>query len=152
MIGISLNCNGLGSDCKKKWICDFIKSKRPVFLGIQESKLEVVDLSMIHSLWPFLNVDFGYCVSSGASGGILTLWNTNVFTKEHQIVNPNYLVTVGMWVGVSSKVGLINVYAPQSSSRKEALWVSIEHLVSNPNVIWIIFGDFNVVRSLDERS
>nr|GEX11649.1 hypothetical protein [Tanacetum cinerariifolium] len=152
VIGISLNCNGLGSDCKKKWICDFIKSKRPVFLGIQESKLEVVHLSLIRSIWPFLNVDYGFCVSSGASGGILTLWNTNVFTKEHQIVDPNYLVTVGSWVGASSKVGLINVYAPQSSSRKEALWVSIEHLVSNSNVIWIIFGDFNVVRSLDERS
>ncbi|GKC09663.1 RNA-directed DNA polymerase, eukaryota [Tanacetum coccineum] len=53
--------------------------------------------------------------------------------------------------GVSNKINLINVYAPQASSQKESLWLSIKALISSHNVTWIIFGDFNVVRYQEER-
>ncbi|GKD58970.1 nucleotide-binding alpha-beta plait domain-containing protein, partial [Tanacetum coccineum] len=35
---------------------------------------------------------------------------------------------------------------------KEALWSSIESLLNSVNITWIVFGDFNVVRSQEERS
>lgn len=63
----------------------------------------------------------------------------------------NFLGVVGSWSGVSIKVGLLNVYAPQSSSLKAQLWSTIEGVINSIDAIWILFGDFNVVRSQDER-
>nr|GEU48056.1 reverse transcriptase domain, reverse transcriptase zinc-binding domain protein [Tanacetum cinerariifolium] len=57
------------------------------------------------------------------------------------------------WLGAPCEVGLINVYGPQSSSLKEILWSSIEHVVNSnsSDAIWIVFGDFNAVRCREER-
>ncbi|GKD54311.1 RNA-directed DNA polymerase, eukaryota, partial [Tanacetum coccineum] len=71
---------------------------------------------------------------------------------DHTFCDRNFLCITSLWVGMANKVGLLNVYAPQSSSLKEALWSSIESLVTSINDVWVIFGDFNVVRSRDERS
>ncbi|GJR98251.1 cysteine-rich receptor-like protein kinase [Tanacetum coccineum] len=97
-------------------------------------------------------MDFAFCGSVGASGGILTMWDSRVFTMEHCINERNFLGVIGSWAGVSSKICLLNVYAPQSSTSKEALWLSIEPLLISSNIIWVLFGDFNVVWSPDERS
>nr|GEW12617.1 putative RNA-directed DNA polymerase, eukaryota [Tanacetum cinerariifolium] len=66
----------------------------------------------------------GQIAKRSASGGILTLWDINVFTKEQQVVDPNFLGIIGSWVRVS-----------------------ISPLVFGP-----VFGDFNVVGSLEERA
>ncbi|GJS67993.1 RNA-directed DNA polymerase, eukaryota [Tanacetum coccineum] len=100
----------------------------------------------------YSNVAFAYSGSVGASGGILTLWDTNVFSLESDIVDRNFVVVIGTWVGMQGKVGIMNVYAPQDRHLKEALWSSIESLLNSVNITWIVFGDFNVVRSQEERS
>ncbi|GKA50747.1 RNA-directed DNA polymerase, eukaryota [Tanacetum coccineum] len=152
MIGISLNSNGLGGDNKKSWINELVDRNFPLFFGMQETKLESVDQSFIRSLWLRNYAQFAFSGSVGASGGILTMWDSRVFTMEQTFCDRNFLGITCSWVGMSNKVGLLNVYAPQSSPLKEALWSSIESLVTSVNVIWVVFCDFNVVRSRDERS
>ncbi|GKD40055.1 nucleotide-binding alpha-beta plait domain-containing protein [Tanacetum coccineum] len=49
-------------------------------------------------------------------------------------------------------VALLNIYTPQASSDKVLLWNSIENLINSIDTIWIIFGDFNVVRCKEERA
>ncbi|GJZ69623.1 RNA-directed DNA polymerase, eukaryota [Tanacetum coccineum] len=84
--------------------------------------------------------------------GILTVWDSWVFAMESQFVDHNFIAVIGTWAGISIKVGLLNVYAPQSSALKASLWFSIESLLSSYDVTWIVFGDFNVVRSREEHS
>ncbi|GJZ46714.1 hypothetical protein Tco_0600546 [Tanacetum coccineum] len=48
------------------------------------------------------------------------------------------------------KVGFINVNAPRDSVLRNILWADIESLVNSVNAVWIIFGDFNVVRRAEE--
>ncbi|GJU96961.1 nucleotide-binding alpha-beta plait domain-containing protein [Tanacetum coccineum] len=103
------------------------------------------------SLWSNSHVDWAYSSSIGASGGIITMWDSRVFELESKISTINFLGVIGTWRGQSSKIGLLNVYVPQSSSLKEHIWSSLEHLISDTQVVWIIFGDFNMVRSMDER-
>nr|GEW14102.1 hypothetical protein [Tanacetum cinerariifolium] len=57
------------------------------------------------------------------------------------------------WLGAPCKVGLINVYGPQSSSLKEILWSLNEHVINSnsSDAIWIVFGDSNAVRCREER-
>ncbi|GJW03842.1 RNA-directed DNA polymerase, eukaryota [Tanacetum coccineum] len=152
MIGISLNCNGLGKDSKKGWIKELIDRNSPAFIGIQETKLKDCDVFCVRSFWPRPYVDFIHSDSVGASGGILTVWDSRVFSMESQFVDCNFIVVIGTWAGISIKVGLLNVYAPQSSALKASLWFSIESLLSSYNVTWIVFGDFNVVRYRKEHS
>ncbi|GJU77073.1 putative RNA-directed DNA polymerase [Tanacetum coccineum] len=106
----------------------------------------------IRNIGEQLGFSFGPSGSVGASGGILAMWDSRVFTMEQTFCDRNFLGITCSWVVMANKVGLINVYAPQSSLLKEALWSSIESLVTSVNVIWVIFCDFNVVRSCDERS
>ncbi|GJZ72574.1 RNA-directed DNA polymerase, eukaryota [Tanacetum coccineum] len=151
MIGLLLNCNGLGSVYKKSWIKGLAENVNPVFFGIQEIKLDSVDQFLVRSLWPCLFVSSTFSSSVGASGGIITMWDSRVFNMENKVTNRNFLGVVGSWSGVSSKVGLLKVYAPQLSSLKSQLWSTIEGVINFLDAIWILFGDFNVVRSQDEH-
>ncbi|GJW42345.1 RNA-directed DNA polymerase, eukaryota [Tanacetum coccineum] len=152
MIGISLNSNGLGGDNKKGWIKNLIDDYSPMFFGVQETKLEMIDHFLARFLWPPNFMEFAFYCSVGALGGILTLWDSRIFVMEQCIKERNFLGIFETWAGMSSKIGLLNVYAPQSSTSKEAVWRSIESLMNSSNIIWVVFGDFNVVRSPYERN
>ncbi|GKB00833.1 hypothetical protein Tco_0828877 [Tanacetum coccineum] len=52
----------------------------------------------------------------------------------------------GSWLGVHGKIGILNVYGPQSGHLKEILWTSIYSLLALVNVTWLIFRDFIVGR------
>ncbi|GJT23006.1 putative reverse transcriptase domain-containing protein [Tanacetum coccineum] len=137
---------------KKGWISELISRYSSSFIGIQETKLKSCDMFYIRSIWPHSYADFIHGGSVGASGGILTMWDSRMFDVEHKVIDQNFIGVIGTWVGVNKKIGLLNVYAPQSSALKEALWLSMNSLLSSYNITWIIFGDFNVVRSRDECS
>ncbi|GKD26088.1 transposon TX1 uncharacterized, partial [Tanacetum coccineum] len=79
------------------------------------------------------------------------MWDSRVFNLENKTNDSNFLAVMGSWAGSSSKVGLLNIYAPQASALKEQLWSSIEAIVNAKEIIWILFGDFNVVRHIGER-
>ncbi|GJX50703.1 RNA-directed DNA polymerase, eukaryota [Tanacetum coccineum] len=79
------------------------------------------------------------------------MWDSRVFNIENKTSDSNFLAVMGSWAGSSSKVELLNIYAPQASALKEQLWSSIEAIVNANEIIWILFGDFNVVRHIGER-
>ncbi|GJV44440.1 putative RNA-directed DNA polymerase [Tanacetum coccineum] len=54
--------------------------------------------------------------------------------------------------GASSQCGTLVFFNGAYSRLKELLWVSIQNLLNSFDVVWIIFGDFNVVRCQDERA
>ncbi|GJT68148.1 RNA-directed DNA polymerase, eukaryota, reverse transcriptase zinc-binding domain protein [Tanacetum coccineum] len=126
MIGISLNSNGISGDNKKGWVRELVDRYSSLFLGIQESKLVSCDSYVVHSLWPHNYVEFAVSDSVGASGGILTMWDSRTFCMEHSFINRYFVGVVGSWVWSSNPIGLLNVYAPQDSHLKECLceaWV-----------------------------
>ncbi|GJR68619.1 RNA-directed DNA polymerase, eukaryota [Tanacetum coccineum] len=98
------------------------------------------------------DIDFAFVGSDGASGGIVTMWGNRSFCKEQLTEDPNFLCVLESWVSIPSKVGLLNVYGPQSSSQKDGLWLKIEYLIRSTKAVWILFEDFNVVRNIDERA
>ncbi|GKC55650.1 nucleotide-binding alpha-beta plait domain-containing protein [Tanacetum coccineum] len=129
--GISINCNGLGADRKIFWIKSLIEKHSPIFMGIQETKIDTFDSWVIKTIWPHSSTDFAFENAMGASGGILTMWNSNIFFADQRFSDRNYLAVVGNWVGIPCKIGLLNVYAPQSNSQKVVLWAAIESLVNS---------------------
>ncbi|GJY98272.1 RNA-directed DNA polymerase, eukaryota [Tanacetum coccineum] len=116
---------GLGNKAKKGWIQELNSKHRVNFVAIQETKMEKIDLFSIKALWGNFCFDHAFCPSIGFSGGT--------------------------WVPSSTKLLIISVYAPQELSERKMLWDYFHHLIISWDGECVILGDFNEVRSEQER-
>jgi len=75
---VSWNCRGLGSRSKEEALKDIVRIYSPEILLIQETKME--DLPLLQSSKVFWKKGHGRVVSArGASGGIATFWNSDMY-------------------------------------------------------------------------
>jgi len=74
---LSWNVRGLGGAVKKREAGHLVREKKPFILCIQETKLPVFNAFDCLSIWGDDKVDFSYQRSTGASGGLVTLWDVN---------------------------------------------------------------------------
>ncbi|GJT94146.1 RNA-directed DNA polymerase, eukaryota [Tanacetum coccineum] len=112
---------GLSAISKHSWISDVILEEHLDAIGIQETKMEYIDLDFIRRIWGFKPVDYVFGPSVSSSGGTLLMWNYDVLCKESVYVNPHFLRVLGKWYGITEKVHIITIYAPQGESQKESL-------------------------------
>ncbi|GJY98751.1 RNA-directed DNA polymerase, eukaryota [Tanacetum coccineum] len=145
------NMEGLGNKTKKGWIKELCHKHRINFLAIQETKLESIDLFSIKSLWGNLNFDHVVGPSVGFSGGILCVWDSCVFIKDHVSKSDYFVAIMGTWVPTSTKLLIISVYAPQELTEKRDLWNYLRSLIDRWDGETVIMGDFNEVRYEHER-
>ncbi|KAJ9566561.1 hypothetical protein OSB04_002527 [Centaurea solstitialis] len=149
---LSLNSRGVSTDTKRHWIKELRTCNRVQFLGLQETYLKEAEFNLLKSMWGNWNFDFELLEANGRSGGVLSLWDRSCFVKTGSLKGPGFLAVWGNWIGSPIPCGFINVYAPQALSDKRALWNNLSSLmVDYGEVLWITFGDFNEVRSADER-
>nr|GEW68637.1 RNA-directed DNA polymerase, eukaryota [Tanacetum cinerariifolium] len=87
----------------------------------------------------------------GFSGGILCVWDPNVFSKDNVTISDSFMVIRGTWTPTSTKLMIVFVYAPQDLSEKKALWDYISHVIVSWDGECVILGDFNEVRPKQER-
>ncbi|GJV80075.1 RNA-directed DNA polymerase, eukaryota [Tanacetum coccineum] len=145
------NMEGLGNKTKKGWIKELCHKHRINFLAIQETKLESIDLFSIKSLWGNLNFDHVVGPSVGFSGGILCVWDSCVFIKDHVSKSDYFVAIMGTWVPTSTKLLIISVYAPQELTKKCDLWNYLRSLIDRWDGETAIMRDFNEVRYEHER-
>ncbi|GJU58913.1 RNA-directed DNA polymerase, eukaryota [Tanacetum coccineum] len=123
---------GLGQSTKKNWIRELNRKFKVNFVAIQETKLENIDYFSIKALLGNFAYDFVVSPSMGYSGGLLCVWDPNMFSKESVTIFDSFL-------------------AIRDLSKKKSLWDYISHMID----LWegenIILGDFNEVRSKHER-
>ncbi|RVW56511.1 putative ribonuclease H protein [Vitis vinifera] len=61
---------------------DFLKSENPDVVMIQETKKEICDRRFVGSVWTARNKDWVALPASGASGGILIIWDSKNLRRE----------------------------------------------------------------------
>nr|GEW91695.1 RNA-directed DNA polymerase, eukaryota [Tanacetum cinerariifolium] len=110
-----------------------------------------VDIFNIKSCWGNLAFDFVASYSVGNSGGILCVWDSNMFHKEHSTVSNYFIAIMGKWVQSDKNMLIISVYAPQELCEKKMLWQYLNHLIDRWKGEVIVMGDFNEVRNQEER-
>nr|GEZ31387.1 RNA-directed DNA polymerase, eukaryota [Tanacetum cinerariifolium] len=88
-----------------------------------ETKMEKVDLFNTKACWGNINFDYVVSPSVGNSGGILCVWDPNLFYKENSMVSDYFIAIMGNWLPNNKK------------------W--------NGEVL--LMGDFNEVRLEEER-
>nr|GEX76999.1 RNA-directed DNA polymerase, eukaryota [Tanacetum cinerariifolium] len=101
--------------------------------------------------WGNFAFDYAYSKAVGNSGGILCIWDPNMFIKLNETISDYFTIVRGTWVPSGMKLLIVSVYAPQESKEKVMLWDYIRLVVSNWDGQVIIMGDFNEVRYISER-
>ncbi|GJY23110.1 RNA-directed DNA polymerase, eukaryota [Tanacetum coccineum] len=84
-----------------------------------ETKMDIISDMEVKYLWGNLNFDFIFSEALGFSGGILCVWDNNMFRKEQHIISDNFVALYGTWSSNKMKILLISVYAPQVGSYKK---------------------------------
>ncbi|GJT40392.1 RNA-directed DNA polymerase, eukaryota, reverse transcriptase zinc-binding domain protein [Tanacetum coccineum] len=142
-----------GSKMRKKrvWIKELCFKHNVHFLGVQESKMTKLELFQLKSMWGNFNFDYACSMTMGRSGGIITMWDPNVFKKNIIWCNDNYVIVEGKWKNSVEDYFLINVYGPQQQPEKYILWDLLRSFIQNHQENFILFGDLNEVRCATER-
>ncbi|KAK9062631.1 hypothetical protein SSX86_019819 [Deinandra increscens subsp. villosa] len=136
---------------KVNWIHQLKLEHKVKFLCIQETKAQELSSIPIRQIWGNSAVEFEGIEAQGRSGGILSLWDPASFRLVNCIKRPNFLLTSGQLAGGLGVLNVVNIYAPQDIGRKRALWCELLDLLESTPGMWVIAGDFNEVRSQEER-
>ncbi|GJR16471.1 RNA-directed DNA polymerase, eukaryota [Tanacetum coccineum] len=142
---------GLGHKTKKEWIKALANSHKLNFLAIQETKMLTVSHMDVKFMWGNSNYDFVCSDSLGNSGGIICIWEASIFKKDYVTISDNFIAIYGTWLPSNSKILFIVVYAPQQATYKRCLWDYLSTIIGRWNGESIVMGDFNEVRTSDER-
>ncbi|GKB66584.1 nucleotide-binding alpha-beta plait domain-containing protein, partial [Tanacetum coccineum] len=116
---------GLAQKAKKDWVRELCEKHKVNFVSLQETKMEDIELSNIKLCWGNFGFEFIHSPSVGNSGG--------------------------EWAPNGKKLIIISVYAPQELHEKKLLWDYLILVLKCWNGDVIIMGDFNEVRTQDER-
>ena len=148
----SFNVRGLGGGEKRAEVRRFVFEKHPFVLCIHESKWNVVNDVMIKSIWGDGLCAYFYQPSMGASGGLVTVWDSSRIDVLFTMSFGHVLIIKGKIIMTGEEFIIFNVYAPCDSVAKQQLWERLVPLVLNYGDISLcLCGDFNFVRSIDER-
>nr|GEV57881.1 cytochrome P450 [Tanacetum cinerariifolium] len=85
-------------------------------------------------------------------GGIIAIWDSSLFKKVAvSDGDEGFLAIHGKWINLKISCLLVVVYAPQDLVNKSRLWDKIHNMVKCCNSLYVVLGDFNEVRSDNER-
>ncbi|GJU68944.1 RNA-directed DNA polymerase, eukaryota, reverse transcriptase zinc-binding domain protein [Tanacetum coccineum] len=110
-----------------------------------------LELFRLKSMWGNFNFDYACSMARGRSGGLISMWDPNYFSKEDIWCDESYIIVKGRWKNLVGNCFMINIYAPQESSAKFSLWNKIADFMQHQDGKFILFGDMNTVRHEHER-
>lgn len=146
------NVRGLNTADKWPSIRSKIDESNCEIICFQETKKEQFDPSFIRNIAPKKFDKFLYSPSVGASGGILVAWNGSLFDGSIIEIKP-----FAVAISFSSKMEpciwkLVNVYGPCTEPARSHFISWLKNLDIEENANWLILGDFNFYRSLENRN
>ena len=106
------NVRGLNSEAKQLALSNAINSSGCAVVCLQETKKSSFDNAFIKSCCPRRFVKFDFVPSRGASGGIATIWNNDVFSATTVASEDFALVTRFHSTQSAQSWTLVNVYGP----------------------------------------
>nr|GFA80938.1 RNA-directed DNA polymerase, eukaryota [Tanacetum cinerariifolium] len=136
---------GLGHKAKKGWIQELNSKYRINFVTLQETKMESIDIFSIKALWGNSSFDYVFSPSVGFSGGILLVWDPNIFIKDSHTISDYFVAIRGNWIPSSTNLLIIYVYAPQELSEKRQLWDYIHHMTVSWNGLLTTFPSLSAI-------
>ena len=146
------NVRGLNSEDRQRDVRAKIEESKCSIICLQETKVEHFDLRSIRAFCPRRFDRFAFSPSVGASGGILVIWNSAVFSGTLVEVQRFSLVISFKSVHNSETWTLVSVYGPCHGPQRDDFVQWLYNLPIPLDQNWLLLGDFNFIRSLDNRN
>lgn len=143
------NVRGLGNQQKCSMVKDVALDLKPDIICYQETKLRSCTPFQLRQVCPPRFVDFITLDSDGTRGGILLAWS-NKFTRISTMVR-SFSVSAVLRTGELT-ILCTGVYGPQDDRTKLVFLDELRNIAHNNEWPWVIMGDFNLFRSLDDTS
>lgn len=156
---MSRSCNILcwnvrGLNAVEKWplIRNKIDESNCEIFCFQETKKEMLDLTFIKNFAPRRFDKFIFAPSIGASGGILVCWNGSLFDGTVIDVKP-FAISISFSSRLDLNVwNLTSVYGPCLEPARTTFINWLRNLDILDDFNWILMGDFNFYRYMDNRN
>ncbi|KAK2663151.1 hypothetical protein Ddye_001725 [Dipteronia dyeriana] len=133
---ISSNIRGLGRPEKCKAVRNIVCIHKLSLLFLQETKLKHFNLRTIKPLGGSLLSKGVGVDSTGSTGGLLMLWDDEVFVVSDCITNDRCIIVFGMLSKFKNEVTFCNVYAANQEEDRRVLW----QYFSMRNLFCLTFG------------
>ena len=146
------NVRGLNSDARQRSVREKVIESQCSVLCLQETKLPSCSRSIMKRICPQGFDQFVESPSSEASGGLLTAWRSDMFRGTLLTVKPYAIVVHFTSVHNNEQWFLVNVYGPCQGELRDEFVSWIYNLDIDPNEMWMLMGDFNFIRSIDNRN
>jgi len=92
-----------------------------LILCLQETKLAVCDEKLNLLMWGDSNHAYSFRPSVGASGGLLTVWDTLEVEVWSSVSQDNVLIIHGKFIRTNEVFYIFNVYAPCEARARHQL-------------------------------
>jgi exonuclease III len=146
------NLRGINSQTRWDDIRQKIDESGYNVICFQETKREHFDNDYLRNFCPRRFNQFVFSPSVGNSGGIITIWNGNLFSGQC-ISLSRFQVTVELTYKISNHIWYItNVYGPTVHEERDVFTNWLLDLDATPMDSWVILGDFNLIRSPENRN
>lgn len=146
------NVRGLNSDARQCSVREKVIESQCAVVCLQETKLPICTRALVKSICPSGFDQFIESPSRGASGCILTVWRSDVFHGNLVEVKPFGIVIHFTSVHNNEQWFMVNVYGPCQGEMRDEFINWLYNLEVEPEQKWILMGDFNFIRSLDNRN
>ncbi|KAE8689350.1 Pescadillo-like protein [Hibiscus syriacus] len=140
----------LGRRVKARAVMRVVEERKPLVLFIQESKMEVVNQSVVRKMGGNLLTATAVSAAEGSAGGLITLWNEKECQVQEEIIHRRFVAVKGTIDEVLGSCWFINVYRPSVES-EEAFFGELLLFLENLDSPVCLGGDFNVFMSQEEK-
>lgn len=146
------NVRGINSSWKWDSVKNKIVEAQCDIVCLQETKKDQFDRLFLKKICPPAFDCFDYLPSVGASGGILIAWKGSLFSAV-RVSHNNFALTMEFCsIHNASKWVLTCVYAPCTPEGRSSFLDWLQNVHMDPGTDWIILGDFNLIRKLEDRN
>lgn len=113
-------------------------------MTVQETKTQTISGALIKNLWGNRECDWAFIPAIGASGDILTIWDTQKLEKLDELEGA-YTLSIKLRNRGNKEIWKhTNVYAPIGYVEKQDFWNELAAAGGIwDNEAWCISGDFN---------
>lgn len=127
MILLSWNIRGLRRPEKRSKVKSLVRVRKVDVLLIQETKRSSVDDNFVKSLWPWEELEYMEVGADGSAGGLLCLWNPQIFELKECCSARSFVILAGM-AHHTFNCTIINVYSPNDVIKRRKLWEALTTL------------------------
>jgi hypothetical protein len=145
-----LEWNVRGLNDKDKRLADYnkIDESNCAIVCLQETKCESFEHSFIRSFAQSVLIDL-FSPSAGASGGIIVLWNINIFEGNLIEIQRPAIKIFFTSRHINCSWTLVIFYGPCRGIERDNFVQWLHDLVIPFHENWLLVGDFNFMRSID---